>query len=317
MNDKTADSSTLPTLPIGTPDTPTAIEPVFVPAPAHDPAMTASAVSPVVEAPGESASSGAGTSTVHSHQDANEIEETQEMKMAMLDSAELATRAASLAANAGNEINQATHKLIATFATQQKLAKIILAAAGGLMLLTTVVFVGMSTSLLSRLGKLDAMMLAVGKRVVSMDASLELVGAASEQLKDVLEKQDAISGAQSKLESRLDDVMKTSQGAAEQSAKQADAKSQDTVKLIQGLDTRLQAQASAVKSVSAQIQRLQAAVPDTGGLRRDLEALAKQQRDRQAQETTVKAAAPAPAKPRDQVVQYPRTTVQGSPTDKP
>lgn len=304
MNDKTSDTTTQSSTsasPVPSPLQTETTEPVFVPAPADDPGLT----SPATPLENDEAVRTAE----------NEAEELSETILVMLDSAELATRAASLAANAGTEMHQAAQKLIGSFGGQQKLTKIVLAALGGTVLLVTVVFVTMSYQLQGKVSQLDAMVLAVGKRIVSMDASLEIMNSASDHIKKIAEKQDAIISVQTRLETRLDEAVKSSQGMTEQAAKLTDVKSQDMVKLVQGLDGRLQSQASAVKSLSSQIQKLQGALPDSAGLRRELETLARQQKERPPQETAAKQA--APVKPREQMVQYPRVAAPGSATEKP
>jgi chromosome segregation ATPase len=188
------------------------------------------------------------------------------------------------------------------------------------MLVAATVFAAMTVSLKSRINQLDTMVGAVGKRVVELDASMELVGSVNEALQEMVSKQEGLTNMQGKLEARLDEAIKNSQSVPEQTAKQVDAKGQVLAKQVQGMDGRLQQQANALKTLSTQLQNLQGAVGETGGLKREMEAIAKLQRERQSAETTATtqaaAATVSAARQREKMIQYPRaqqdTTPSGS-----
>ena len=247
-------------------------------------------------------------------------EELEGLKIVVLESAELATRSANMATNAGADLKAATKHLDTTLAVQKKQTTILFAAAGGLMLVAATVFAAMTVSLKSRINQLDTMVGAVGKRVVELDASMELVGSVNEALQEMVSKQEGLTNMQGKLEARLDEAIKNSQSVPEQTAKQVDAKGQVLAKQVQGMDGRLQQQANALKTLSTQLQNLQGAVGETGGLKREMEAIAKLQRERQSAETTATtqaaAATVSAARQREKMIQYPRaqqdTTPSGS-----
>ncbi len=257
----------------------------------------------------------------------NEDQDVRNMKTTLLDSAELATRAASLAATAGGEMHKASESLLATFTSLKKQSVIFLIIMGSMLLLTSILFTVMSFRLQGRVSQLDSMILAVGKRVVSMDASLEMVNSASETIGEVKAKQDAINDAQARLEKNLEEIMKSSMSAPEQAAKQVDAKNQEMVKLIQGLDAKLQAQAAGVKSLSSQIQQLKGSNQNAAGLKKEVESLVRLQKERQMQQEAAAKAPPpavpapapvaAPVKPREKLVQYPRISSSSPAADKP
>ena len=247
-------------------------------------------------------------------------EELEGLKIVVLESAELATRSANMATNAGADLKAATKHLDTTLAIQKKQTTILFAAAGGLMLVAATVFAAMTVSLKSRINQLDTMVGAVGKRVVELDASMELVGSVNEALQEMVSRQEGLTNMQGKLEARLDEAIKNSQSVPEQTAKQVDAKGQVLAKQVQGMDGRLQQQANALKTLSTQLQNLQGAVGETGGLKREMEAIAKLQRERQSAETTATtqaaAATVSAARQREKMIQYPRaqqdTTPSGS-----
>ena len=245
-------------------------------------------------------------------------EELEGLKIVVLESAELATRSANMATNAGADLKAATKHLDTTLAIQKKQTTILFAAAGGLMLVAATVFAAMTVSLKSRINQLDTMVGAVGKRVVELDASMELVGSVNEALQEMVSKQEGLTKMQGKLEARLDEAIKNSQSVPEQTAQQVDAKGQVLAKQVKGMDSRLQQQANTLKTLSSQLQNLQGAVGETGGLKREMEAIAKLQRERQSAETTAStqaaAATVSAARQREKMIQYPRVQQDATPS---
>jgi hypothetical protein len=241
---------------------------------------------------------------------ANDSEEMTDMKLAMMDSAELATRAAGLAATAGGDLRQASRDLLASYRRQRNFSIGLLIICGSLMLGSVGVFAFMSKRLQARITQLDDMVLVVGKRVVGMDASMETVGSVQQALQELLAKQQAATELQTKIDARLEEAIKSAQGVPERTAAQLDGKTQTMVKQVQALDSRLQAQASTLNRLSTQLKGLQGAVGDTGAVRRELEAQARQQRERQSADAAALAAAAAAARNRERMVTYPRTSAE-------
>ena len=284
-----------------------------------------------------------GASDHHGHEDAHakpasqaqpasltqsHEEELDGIKMLALDSAELATRSANLATHAGEHMRSVIVKLEDAQKKQRKHTLIIFGVAGGLMLIASMVFAGMSISLKSRINQLDTMVSAVGKRVVELDASMELVGSVNDALQEMVGKQEGIADAQVKLENKIGESIKSAQGVPEETAKQLDAKNQILAKQVQSLDGRLQSQANAINSLSNIMKNVQGSMTDSNALKREMESLARIQRERQtlelqastqansaaaqaanlaAQQTAqANAAAAAAARQRERMVQYPR-----------
>jgi hypothetical protein len=124
---------------------------------------------------------------------------------------------------------------------------------------------------------------------------MEMVGSVNEALQEMVGKQEGIADAQSKLEARIGESIKSSQGVPEETAKQLDAKNQILAKQVQSLDGRLQAQANAIKAMSNIMQNVQGSLTDTNGLKREMEALARIQKERQTAESLAIAQANAAA----------------------
>ena len=222
-------------------------------------------------------------------------EELEGIKMLALDSAELATRSANLATHAGEHMRSVIEKLEASQKKQRKHTLIILGGAAGLMLIASMIFTGMSISLKSRINQLDTMVSVVGKRVVELDASMELVGSVNEALQEMVGKQEGIADAQGKLEAKIGESIKSAQGVPEETAKQLDAKNQILAKQVQSLDGRLQSQANAINALSKIMNKVQGSMTDSNGLKREMENLARIQTERQALELKASAQATAQA----------------------
>jgi len=160
-----------------------------------------------------------------------------------------------------------------------------------LLVFGALVFGTMTFTLKARLNQLDQMLTAMSKRVGDLNDALEVVASVNEGLQEMVAKQATIASAQTKLEVRINEMMESAQNVPELTAKQVDAKSQALAKQVLSLEGRLQAQASALNSLSGQMSGLKSALGETGGLKREMEALARQQRERQAAEANAQAQA--------------------------
>ena len=236
-----------------------------------------------------------------------------DMKLVLMDSAELATRVANMAADAGVDLRMASNKLTMSYGQQRKLMLLLIAVFGGLMIVACGVFATMAWRLQSRVAQLDSMVLAVGKRVVGMDASMESVGAVQQALQEMVVKQEAMTALQSKIDARLEEAIKSAQGVPELTAKQIDGKTQEMKKQVEMLDGKLQAQANVLKTLSGQMKGLQGSVTDASGLRRELEAQQRLQRERQAADAAAAANATNVARNRERMLQYPRAPALDKP----
>jgi hypothetical protein len=228
----------------------------------------------------------------------------KEIKHTMLDSAGLANQAANHALKAGAELQQASQNLTKLHTTQRNLGLIVL----------------VSSRLQQRIAQADAMLLAVGKRVVAMNESLETIKGTGEILRDIASNQYAISSQQTKLDGRFDEVLRATQNAVTSPATSPakDSKTQDTIKLLQAMELQIQGNASAIKNLSAQLRAKPSAGPAPVVIRREVEAALLQHQSKApppAAAPVAPVASPAPVKPVERMVQYPR--VQSTPTAAP
>jgi chromosome segregation ATPase len=242
-----------------------------------------------------------------------------------MDSGDLANRAALLATTSATDLRTVTQQVALSMAKQQKQALMLFGIAGGLMVIAACIFGAMAYSLSGRVKQLDTMVTVVGKRIGELDSSMELVGSVNSALQELVGKQEGIVAAQSKMDGRLEEMAKKADElaakASEKPVEKATAKPGPAdpalAKQVQSLDGRLQAQAAALKSIAAHLQSIQGSVGDAGGLRKEMEAVAKMQRDRQANENAAAAAAAAAARQREKMVQYPRPSTNDAPLASP
>jgi DNA repair exonuclease SbcCD ATPase subunit len=260
-------------------------------------------------------------STAHAAVDNDELEG---IKMVALESAELATRSANLAVGAGENMKKATHNLEELMKVNKKQHQIMLGIAGGLMFITAIVFATSIVTLKSRINQMDAMLASLSKRVVELNDSVEMVGSVNEGLQAMVSKQDDITKMQSSLESRLNEAIKNTESVPEKTAQQVSEKGQALAAQMKSLEGRFVQQSNALNALSNKVGGLQGVVGETGTFKKEMETLARLQRERQAAENavTVKAAASnnaaaqaaqAAAKQRERMVQYPRTQQETNP----
>ena len=255
-------------------------------------------------------------------------DELEGIKMLALESAELATRSANLAVGAGENMKKATLNLEQLMKANKKQNQIMLGIAGGLMFVTAIVFATSIFTLKSRIGQMDAMLASLSKRVVELNDSMEMVGSVNEGLQAMVSKQDDITKMQGSLEARLNEAIKNTESVPEKTALQVGEKGQVLAAQVKSLEGRFVQQSKALNALANQVGGLQGVVGETGGFKKEMEALARLQKERQVAENALaakaaaqstatanasNAAALAAAKQREKMVQYPRAQQDLSP----
>lgn len=224
----------------------------------------------------------------------------------VLDSADLATKSAEAAVSVSHQLRKATTEFKELTDDGHKKARILLAASGGLMLVCLIFFLIMGVRMVSRINQLDAMLIAVGKRVVDLNAGMESLEGVNKSVQELASQQSALTKAQGDIEGRIDASLKQSESLVQkvptETAKQVAASSDSVIKQVQGINSRMQAQANAVQSLGNEVKALKGAVGNVDGLKRDVEALVTLQKERylealQKNNTT---------NTRDRSVQFPR-----------
>lgn len=254
--------------------------------------------------------------------------QVKDIKHTLLDAAELASRAGVHAANAGANLQTAAKDLMAGHATQRKHGLIVLAVFGLLVVIAVAMSGLMSIRLQQRITKADEMLLAVGKRVIAMDESIKLISNSGEIFQTMSEQQDAISRQQTRLEAKVEELMKTAQSAISANAQTIESKTKEIAKRVEAVETSLQSNAAAVKAIAAKAQAAPppAPRPDPAVIRREVKAeveakVKEVEASLQRQQKAIKDAAPPaapvaakpPAKAPESLVQYPKVPAAAAP----
>lgn len=245
--------------------------------------------------------------------DERAYQQYQQLADAVLDSAEIASRAAETAVMYARELQQAANELRSLSAANEKKAKLMLSVTGAVMFICLVFFLVMGVRLAGRIGQLDATVLAVGKRVVELNAGLESIGAVNESVQHLASKQNALTEAQSQMGTQIEASLKQSEALVEklpaEAAKKMAASTEDMAKTLHGINGRLQAQANAVQSLGGEVKALKGSVANVDSLKRDVEALVTLQKERYLetlQKQRSSAAAAAREQPAPKNLAYPR-----------
>lgn len=236
----------------------------------------------------------------------------------VLDAAEVANRSASAVATTGGHVNRAAEKLIDGAQRTSMQAKLVLGIAGAILVGTAGVFSFMSVQLQNKVAQLDEMMLAVGKRAVDLKRRMESMDDIHTALQDLKLAQENTQSVQQAIEERIAKLSEAprpparpeppepkiaaapkkqeptpemlaarkaeAQAKAEQARAEkakADAANRELLQQLTALDGMLKDQAKAVKDLSGQFGTLQGSVANVESVKKDVEALAAQQRQRE------------------------------------
>ena len=239
----------------------------------------------------------------------------------VLDAAELANRSATTSTAAGQKLIETRAELEAELARARRHGKIVLGVAAGVSVVSLVLAAAIVAQVGSRMARLDATVLAVGKRFVELNTGLESLTVLNDSLAEMQSKQEAYAALQAKLSAGLEEANKASQGLVAQvpaaTAKEVQARTQALMQQVQSIDSRLASQATAVKKMTDEVKALQAQGENLGNLRREVEALVVLQKERYLEAAKAAGVAPKgpvvmppqPQQPRG--VQYPRPQPPG------
>ncbi len=290
------------------------------------PAAAAAPPSPAAKAPPKAEAATGPTAHAASAVDERAYQQYQALAQVVLDSAHIATKSATAAAAASRDMHAATGEFRTLTETGHKKALILLAATGGLLIICLIFFLTMGVRMNSRINQLDSMMLAVGKRVVDLNAGLESLDVINKSIESLTAQQVEQAKTQGQLETRINEALKKSetlvQGVPGETAKQVAATSDNLLKQVQGINSKLQTQAGAVQALGTEVKALKGAVGNVDKLNRDVEALVTLQKERyletlqknnstQSREKAVQFPRVAPPKPADPA---PAAGPQGSST---
>jgi hypothetical protein len=249
----------------------------------------------------------------------------------VLSSAEVSTRSAEVAANISEEMRNVMIRVDDMGKRNVLHSRVMLIGLLSFLLIAVGTFFAISTRLQQNIRQLDALSLAVGKRVVELDATITAFGDATRGLGDTAEKLIGLEERQAKLdgkfETKMEDLNKLFTKMPEQiagqvngqSEKSLDAKLQNLQKSIQAVEAKMQAlSAKAAAPATAPVQNNQVVIAEIQKLKKDLEtALAANQVATKAAYEREKAAEKAADKAAIAAARNPPLSLAPEPEAKP
>lgn len=264
---------------------PIAIAPVSVPAPAPTPVPA-----PAVAPPQPS--------------DPRDDPALQALAQRTLEAAELATRCAEDAARHGQTLQATSAQLKSMLATLPGQQRKMLWTAGGVSLASLVVAGAMAMTVETRIARLDATTLAVGKRAVEMNGGLKELAEVQKLLAEMQDRQAEIVSSQTKLDQRLEAALSLAQQLPSQ--KDADSATAAAQNHAKELERRLATQSASLNAVNAQLRALQKDLAPVQGLQREVSKLLETPRAKPPEAGKPAAAPTVAAAPAFKGPVYPR-----------
>lgn len=242
----------------------------------------------------------------------------------LVDAGEVANRAAAIAASSTENMTAVIRDSTRETEKARKLGIVFIAVSGGLMLLATVVFATMTFHLSSRLTAIDAMIVAVGQRVVKLNAGLDeleaIEGAIAKVQEQKAEKDEAITKLATKLDGFITETRKYNADQAQLAAKKDDGKSGPALAAqLKSLEAHLQAQS---KSIGRLVELQDNAQAKVVALSKSVETLAAERKKvatpppPPAPKPVARAPAPAPT-PAPVPAPAPAVATPPAPKEKP
>ena len=217
----------------------------------------------------------------------------------VLDSAEVANKSASVAASSSGALNSGIEKLNAAAKSNARNSIYILGACGLFLTIGAMLFVFMGTKLNSRVGQVDAMLLAVGKRVLEMDSGVDALGEMQSTLDqfnvEQLELQARVNTTQEELKNQIAGAIEASNSLAtalpEKTADQVQKRTDVLLKQVDNLTKKVERQEVVIaglkdelkgkmEQVTGNITSVEKTLNEIGSVKKDVEALVVIQKDR-------------------------------------
>ena len=238
--------------------------------------------------------------------DERAYQQYQSLAQTVLDSADIAGKSSEAALAVSGQLRKATGELKELTDGGYKKGRLLLAIGGGTMVVCTLFFLIMGVRLISRINQMDALMEAVGKRVIELNVAMESIESVNRSVQELAAKQSELAKAQGQVEGRIDASLKQSESLVQkvpsETAKQVAASSDSLMRQVQGINSRLQSQANAVQSLGGEVKSLKSAVGNVDNLKRDVESLITLQKERYLEALQKNNASSA----KERALQYPR-----------
>ena len=177
--------------------------------------------------------------------DTNEVaRQIEELTSVVLDSAEVSTRSASIAADVSATMRAVVSKIQENNRRNVMHSRVMLGAFCTCLLIAMAVFFAITLKMTKSIKELDIMVYAMAKRVIEVDASLTAIGKTNSDFSEITDKQDEVITTQSQVAKRLEEIGKSMATmpavVALEANKSSDVKFKDMQKQLTGLETKLQ-----------------------------------------------------------------------------
>jgi hypothetical protein len=177
--------------------------------------------------------------------DTNEVaRQIEELTSVVLDSAEVSTRSASVAADVSATMRAVVSKIQENNARNVTHSRIMLAAFCTCLLIAMGIFFAITMKMTQSIKELDTMIYAMAKRVIEVDASLNAIGKTNSNFSEITDKQDEVITTQTQVAKRLEELGKSvaamPTAVAAEANKSSDLRLKDMQKQLTILDSKLQ-----------------------------------------------------------------------------
>ena len=177
--------------------------------------------------------------------DTNEVaRQIEELTSVVLDSAEVSTRSASIAADVSATMRAVVSKIQENNRRNVMHSRIMLGAFCACLLIAMAIFFAITMKMSKSIKELDTMIYAMAKRVIEVDASLTAIGKTNSDFSEINEKQEEVITTQTQVAKRLDELGKAMAAmptvVATEANKSSDLKFKDMQKQLTTLESKLQ-----------------------------------------------------------------------------
>jgi hypothetical protein len=199
--------------------------------------------------------------------DTNEVaRQIEELTSVVLDSAEVSTRSASIAADVSATMRAVVSKIQENNRRNVMHSRIMLGAFCACLLIAMGVFFAVTMKMTKSIKELDTMVYAMAKRVIEVDASLSAIGKTNSDFSEITEKQEEVITTQTQVAKRLEELGKSMAAmpnvVALEANKSSDLKFKDMQKQLTGLESKLQSFDQKLQSVAEKTSaRVQPSAP--------------------------------------------------------
>ena len=177
--------------------------------------------------------------------DADEVaRQLEDITNVVLNSAEVSTRSASVAASIGHQLRAVSNDITDNNKRSILHSRVIMVVFMVFVAVAVGTFFAISTRMQQNIRQLDTITTAAAKRVIELNAAISYSVDSTKRQQELQDKQAAFTDSQTKITARLDDMSKAvlalPQSVADQNTKANDAKMAALEKKLQSLETKMQ-----------------------------------------------------------------------------